>query len=113
MTGDPPHIGCAPKDILIANVEDVFGGAINVHEVTAGGVQDSFRFAGRSACVEKVKRMLAVVRRGRTICIHVFQFSMPPNVAAFLHVDVVCRAAKNNYAPDRGAIAKRVIYVFL
>ena len=57
--------------------------------------------------------MLAVVRCGRAVGIHIFQFSMPPNVPAFLHVDVVCRAAKNNYAPDRGAIAERVIHIFL
>src|SRR5580765_3925246 len=107
VTGDPAHISCAPKNILIADIEDVFGGAINVHQVAAGRVQNSFRFAGRSARVEKIKRMLAVEGRGWTICVHILQFSMPPNVAAFLHLDLVCRAAKNDYAPDRRAIAER------
>src|SRR5919106_6273625 len=54
VTGDPSHIGCAPKDVLIADIEDVLGGAINLHEVTPGGVQNCLWFAGRSACVEKV-----------------------------------------------------------
>ena len=38
MTGDPPDIGRAPKDILIADIKDVFGGAINIHQVAACGV---------------------------------------------------------------------------
>src|SRR6478609_3863793 len=63
VTGDPADIGCAPENILIADIENVFGRAINVYQVTAGGVQNPFRFAGRSAGVEKVKRMLAVEGR--------------------------------------------------
>ena len=38
MTGDPPDVGRTPKDIFITNIEDVFRGRINVHQVTAGGV---------------------------------------------------------------------------
>src|SRR4029078_48184 len=38
VTGDPADVGGTPKDILIANVKDVFGGAINVYQVAAGGV---------------------------------------------------------------------------
>ena len=91
VSGDPADIGRAPINIFIADIEDVFGGRINAHQITAGGVQNSFRFSGRSAGVKNVKRMLAVERRGRAVCIHVFQFPMPPNVAAFLHVDVICR----------------------
>ena len=100
MTGHPTDIGRAPKDILIAKIEDIFGGGINAHQITTGGVQNSFRFSGGPARVEKVKRMLAIERRRRTIRIHVFQFPMPPNIAAFFHVDVVSGATKNNHSPD-------------
>src|SRR6187399_227624 len=60
VTGDPADVGGAPKDILIANVKDVFGGAINIHEVAGSSVQNSFRFAGGAARIEKIKRMLAI-----------------------------------------------------
>ena len=113
VTGDPAHIGCAPKDVFIANIEDVLCGRINLHEITTGGMQDSLRFASRSARVEKVKRVLAVERRRRAVCIHVLQFPMPPNIASFLHVDVICRATKNNHPPNRSAVAERVIDIFL
>src|SRR5262249_42472851 len=113
VTRDPTNVGCAPKNIFVADVEDVFGGAINIHQITGGGVQNPFRFARRSARVEEVKRMLAVDGNWWAICIHVLQFPMPPNVAPFLHLDVVSRASKNNYAAHRGAVAERVIHVFL
>src|SRR4029453_17314327 len=61
VTGDPPNIGCAPKDILVPDIEDVFRGAINAHQVAAGRVQNTFRLAGRSAGVKKVKWVLAVM----------------------------------------------------
>src|SRR5437016_14629572 len=38
---------------------------------------------------------------------------MPPNVAAFLHMNVVSGAAKNDYALHRSAITKCVIDIFL
>ena len=57
--------------------------------------------------------MLAIERSGWAIGIHILQFAMPPNVAAFLHVDVVSGPAKNDYAPDRSAITKCVIDIFL
>src|SRR6266496_1840539 len=100
VTGYPAHISRAPKNIFIANVEDVLGRRINVHEITTGGVQNSFWFSGGSTCVKKVKRMLAIEWRRRAVCIHVLQFSVPPNVTAFLHVDVVSGATKNDHPPD-------------
>src|SRR5437667_279252 len=113
VTGDPPHISRAPKDIFIANVEDVSGGRINMYEITAGGVQNSLWLSSGPAGVEKVKRMLAVERCRWAVCIDILQFPVPPNIAAFLHVDVVSGPAKNDYAPDRCAITKCVIDILL
>src|SRR5437588_4451607 len=113
VTGDPAHVGRAPKDVFIANIEDVFHGGVNTDEITASGVQDSLWLSSGPAGVKKVKRMLAIERSGWAIGIHILQFAMPPNVAAFLHVDVVSGPAKNDYAPDRSAITKCVIDIFL
>ena len=41
--------------------------------------------------------MFAVDRRWRTIVIHVLELAMPPNIAAFFHVDFIMRALENNY----------------
>src|SRR5437667_10567111 len=38
---------------------------------------------------------------------------MPPTIAAFLHVDVASGAAKDDHSPDRRAITKCVIDIFL
>src|SRR5438045_5564167 len=109
VTRDPAYISRAPKDIFIANVEDVFGSRINLDEVTAGRMQNSLRFSSGSAGVEKVKRMLAIERSRWAICVHILQFTMPPNIAAFLHVDVVSGPAKNDYALHRRAFPKSII----
>src|SRR2546423_1728692 len=101
MSGDPADISRAPKNIFIANVEDVFRGAVNPDEIAARGVENSFRFSGRTAGVKNVKRMLAVERHRRAISIDIFQLPMPPHVAAFFHVNVASGASKDNYTFDR------------
>src|SRR6266542_6074103 len=113
VAGDPADIGGAPKNIFIANVEDVLGGRVNADQITAGGVQDSLRFPGGAARIEKVERMLAIERRRPAVCIDILQFPMPPDIAAFFHVDVVSGTSKNDHAFDRRATAQRVINIFL
>ena len=61
---DPADVGGAPVDILIVQIEDVFGGDIRPDHVAAGGVDDSLGLAGRSAGVEDEKRVLGVHRLG-------------------------------------------------
>src|SRR2546421_11595 len=73
VPSDPADIGRAPKNVLVADVEDIFHCCIDADEVTAGGVQDSLWLPGRTAGVENVKRMFAVERRGRAIGIDIFK----------------------------------------
>src|SRR5437867_2271016 len=35
MARDPANIGCTPKNVFIADVEDVFHGRVNADEITA------------------------------------------------------------------------------
>jgi hypothetical protein len=44
--------------------------------------------------------MLAIDGHGRTVRVDIFQFAMPPDVAAFLHVNLVSCATENDNAPD-------------
>ena len=96
MTGDPADVGCAPVNIFIADVEDVFHRAINPKQVTAGRVQDSLRLSSRTTSVENVEGMLGIEPHRWTIGIDVFQFAMPPNIATLFHVDLVAGAFVNN-----------------
>src|SRR6266436_6761999 len=113
VTGDPAHVGRAPKDVFIANIEDVFHGGVNTDEITTSGVQNSLWLSSGPAGVEKVKRMLAIERSRWAIYIHILQFAVPPNIAAFLHVDLVSGPSKNDYALHGRAITKCVIDIFL
>ena len=63
-------------------------------------MEDAFWFAGGPTCIKEVKGVLAVDGRRRTVRIDILQFAMPPDVAAFLHVNLVSRATKNDDAPD-------------
>src|SRR5438067_1027123 len=56
--------------------------------------------------------MLAVERCRRTVCIDIFQFPVPPDVAAFFYVNFASRATKNDHAFDRRATAQRVVHIF-
>ena len=112
VASHPSHVRGAPKNIFVANVEDVFRGGINSNEVTASRVQNPFWFPGRAAGVKNVERMFAVERRRRTIVVNVFQLAMPPNVAALFHVNFIVGALENNHAFDRCPAAERVIHIF-
>src|SRR5437867_11049754 len=57
--------------------------------------------------------MLAIDCGSWAKCIHILQFSMPPNIATFLHVNVVSGAAKHDHPPDRRAITESAIDILL
>ena len=57
--------------------------------------------------------MLAVERCRRAICIDIFQFTVPPDIAAFFHVNFVSDPTKNDYLFHRRASTERVIDIFL
>ena len=63
-------------------------------------MEDAFWFPGGATRVKKIKRMLAVERYRRTVRVDILQFAVPPDVAAFFHVNVISRATKNDNAPD-------------
>ena len=113
VPGYPSDVRRAPKNIFVANIEHVFCGRIDSDQITAGGVEDSFRLPGRTAGVKDVKRMFAIERCRWTIVIDVFELAMPPDIAAFFHVDLIVRALENNHAFHRGPDAERVIHIFL
>src|SRR5262249_34742604 len=97
---DPADISRAPIDILISNVEDVLRSRGNADQVTACSMEDAFWFPGGATRVEKVKRMLAVERHGRTVRVDILQFAVPPDVAPFFHLNFIPSATKNDTASD-------------
>src|SRR4029077_4452973 len=110
---DPADISRAPKDIFISNVEDVFRGRVNADQITARRVEDAFWFASGTTCIEKIKWMLAVEWRGRTVSIDILQLAMPPDVTAFFHVNLVSCATENDDTPGGRAITECLINIFL
>src|SRR5437899_3902032 len=85
VASDPADISRAPKDIFVANVEDVFRGRVNADQIAARSMEDAFGFASGTTCIEKIKRMLALESRGRTVRIHILQLAMPPDLTALFH----------------------------
>src|SRR5438477_58625 len=86
-TLSPAHIRRTPIDVFFANIEDIFHRRINSDQIPARGVENPLRFSGRAAGIKNVERMLAVDCDGWTMGIHVFELTMPPDVAAFLDVN--------------------------
>src|SRR5205809_7536598 len=98
VAGNPADVSGAPKNIFVANVEDVFHGRINADEITACRMQNSLRFPSGAARVEKIERMLAVELRWRAVDTDVLYFPMPPHIAASFHDNFVSYASKNNHS---------------
>ena len=57
MASDPADVGCTPVDVVVAEVEDVFGGEVGADRIAARGVDESFGFAGGAGGVEDVERV--------------------------------------------------------
>ena len=52
VTGHPANVGCAPEDIPVAKIKHIFCGHFDVEQITRGGVQNAFGFAGRAARIK-------------------------------------------------------------
>ena len=114
MPGDPADVRRAPVDIFIAQIEDVLAGDVRTQQVTAGRVQDALGFAGGPARIENEERVLTIEGHRRTGGTDVVQFPVPPHIAAFLDMDVVSRAAKDDHLADRVRTrGKGVIHILL
>ena len=46
VSGDPAHIGRAPKHVVVTDVEDPLKGQMGPEVVSRGGVDHTFRFSG-------------------------------------------------------------------
>src|SRR3954453_12917760 len=101
MAGYPADIGGAPVDVVLPQIEHVFGGRINPDQLATGRVQNPFRFAGRSTGVKNVKRVLAIEGNGRAVGIDILHLAVPPDIALFLDVNIVAGSAKYDDAFDR------------
>jgi hypothetical protein len=93
---DPTDVRGAPERVLIAQVEDVFGGELGIEQIAARGMEDAFRFAGRAAGVENEQGRFAVHLLRRAMRIDGLQLAMPPQVAAFLELHFVVGAAEHD-----------------
>ena len=114
MPRDPAHVGGAPVNIVLAQIEDVFGRLVRAEQVTRRRVQNALRLAGRPARVQDEKRMLAVERFGGRVGGHLARFVVPPDIAARLHLDGVLRAAQHDHAAHVAvAVLERGIHVGL
>jgi len=61
---DPADVGGAEVDVVVVEVEDVFGGVVYVEQVAAAAVQDALGRARRARGVEDEERVLGIDRYG-------------------------------------------------
>ena len=114
VAGHPADIGGAPVHVLIAQIENVLARHVRVQQVAAGRVQDALRLSRGAARVEDEKRRLGIQRDRGAFRVHVFEFAVPPHIAAFLDVDFRSRAAEHDHAlHGRLAALERVVHVLL
>ena len=92
MPGDPADVGRAPEYIAVLEVEYPSGAGLGIEQVSAAGMLDAFRSAGRSRGVEQKQGMFRI---------HPFRFAsgalsghriLPPHIAAGAHGAVAARA---------------------
>src|SRR5438876_5032711 len=64
---DPANVGRAPEGVFLVEIEDPLSGDVGADGISAGGVHDPLRLAGRAGGVKDVERMLGIERLCRTL----------------------------------------------
>ncbi len=110
VAGDPPNIGGAPVNIVVAQIEDPLGRDVGRHRVAASGVHHALRLAGGSRGVKDVERVLGLVRLGGTVVAGLRHQLVPPVVASGLHRYRRDRALVNDHVLHRRTRLERLIH---
>ena len=115
MAGDPAHVGGAPINIARMVVENVFKGGGRIDQIAAGGVQHPFRFTGGAGGIEDEQRIFGVHFDGPVFGAGVRNQVAPPQIAAFLPVDIAAGAFQDHHVLNafHVRVFQRVIDVFL
>ena len=104
VPGNPADVSGTPVDVLFLQIENPFRRDVSPDGISASGVHDALRLAGRAGSVENVERMLGIERLGRTLIGRLRHQLVPPVIAARLHVDGRAGALVNDdvlHARDR------------
>ncbi len=115
MPGHPADIGGAPVDLARMVIEDIFKGSGGVDQITAGGVQHAFRFAGGTGGIKDKQRIFGIHRDGLMLAAGVSNHIVPPQIAPFLPVDIPAGTFEHHHVLDgfHVRVFQGVIDVFL
>ena len=113
MSRHPTDVCGAPEDVGIFQIEHPFRRRIYLRQVSAGGVQNALRFAGRSRRIEDVQRILRVHRFGRTLRRRLGHQLGPPQIAARLDGDGLTGAPQQDDVFDARRRAECLVSVDL
>lgn len=70
MSRDPADIGGTPINITGVIVEDILESCCRINQISRGGMENSFRFSGRTAIYKKNTNIRFVVEETkRTMCV--------------------------------------------
>src|SRR5690606_15299115 len=97
VAGDPAHVGGAPVDVVVADVEHHLVGVGGVEQVATGGVQHALGLAGAAGGVEDEQRILGVHALGLALGRLAVHDGVVPAVAWHLHVDRAAGVAHHQH----------------
>ena len=101
VAGDPAHVGRAPVDVVLAQVEHSFVRIRGEQQVAAGGVQHALGLAGGTGGVEDEQRIFRVHRFGRAFGRLRIHHRIEPAITRHLHVHGAAGVAHDEDRFDR------------
>ncbi|MNX90082.1 hypothetical protein D3C86_1221160 [compost metagenome] len=113
MARHPAHVGGAPEDVVVLEVEDPLAGEGGPEEVAARGVDDALGLARGARGVEDEERMLRVERHRRHVARGELHQLVVPVVAAGKHGDLVARALEDHHVLHARGVGQRRVDVRL
>jgi hypothetical protein len=119
VSGDPPHVGRAPEDVALLEIEDVLHRARRADEIAARRVHDPLRLSRRARRVEDEEHILGIHHLGFAFVVRMLHEPVVPVVAPLDHVHMCFpdgprgAALHHDHVLDRRALLERLVGVAL
>ena len=113
MAGDPSHIGSAPPDIAVLDVEDPGQGLGGSHAVAAMDVLYTFGLAGSSGGIEDEQPVLGIHLLALAYIGLLFHQLMIPYILSGLHGHIDACSLDHYYILHAGGVGGGLIHIGL
>ena len=109
----PADIGRGPPNVIVFEIEDVFGGGGDLRQIAPRRMDDALGLSCRTRGVEDVEHVFRIHRLGLAIVVDIVHENVPPVIASFFEVNLKIAAFDDDNVLDTRRTFDRLVGEFL